>query len=106
MKILSAEFLFAQNPSVPIMIASVIGLIALIVFLAIFARFFSLWIQCKTTGAGIGLWDLIGMWFRKVDPKVITRCKIMAVQAGLGEETGSPVKCSKRTIWHAATCLW
>jgi uncharacterized protein YqfA (UPF0365 family) len=87
-KILSAEFLFAQNPSVPIMIASVIGLIAMIVFLAIFTRFFSLWIQCKTTGAGIGLWDLIGMWFRKVDPKVITRCKIMAVQAGLGEETG------------------
>lgn len=86
---LFAQFLIAQDPgSVLIMIASFVGVIALIVFFVVFARFFSLWIQCKTTGAGIGLWDLIGMWFRRVNPKVIVRSKIMAVQAGLGEETG------------------
>src|SRR5262249_4873674 len=54
-----------------------------IVFLAIFARYFSLWIQCKMTGAGIGLLDLIMMSFRKVNTPVIVRGKIMAVQAGL-----------------------
>ncbi len=56
-----------------------------IVFLAIFARYFSLWIQCKMTGAGISLLDLVMMSFRKVNTQVIVRGKIMSVQAGLTE---------------------
>jgi uncharacterized protein YqfA (UPF0365 family) len=60
------------------------GLIALLVF----ARYFRLWIQSKTTGAGIGIFDLLGMTFRRVSPAVIVRCKIMAVQAGIGDEHG------------------
>jgi len=59
-----------------------------LLFLAIFARYFRFWIQSVTTGAGIGIFDLLGMTFRKVNPTVIVRSKIMAVQAGLGEETG------------------
>ena len=59
----------------------------LVVF-AILTRYFRLYIQSITTGAGIGLWDLMGMTFRKVNPSVIVRSKIMAVQAGLGEEMG------------------
>jgi uncharacterized protein YqfA (UPF0365 family) len=59
----------------------------LIVF-AVLARYFRLYIQSITTGASIGLFDLMGMTFRKVNPSVIVRSKIMAVQAGLGEETG------------------
>src|SRR5947207_3354641 len=54
-----------------------------IVFIAVFARYFSLWIQCKMTRAGIGLLDLIMMSFRKVNTSVIVRGKIMSVQAGL-----------------------
>src|SRR5690348_16905757 len=64
--------------------ASVLVLVA-IVFTAIFARYFSLWIQCKFTGAGISLLDLIMMSFRRVNTPVIVRGKIMAVQAGLTE---------------------
>jgi uncharacterized protein YqfA (UPF0365 family) len=69
----------------------VIGVIvvALIVFLIIFAvlaGYFRLWIQSFLTGAGITIWDLLGMTFRKVNANVIVRSKIMAVQAGLGEE--------------------
>jgi uncharacterized protein YqfA (UPF0365 family) len=56
--------------------------------LAVFARYFRLWIQSVTTGAGISIWDLLGMTFRKVNPSIIVRSKIMAVQAGLGEDTG------------------
>jgi uncharacterized protein YqfA (UPF0365 family) len=56
-----------------------------IVFLAVFARYFSLWIQCKMTGAGISLLDLVMMSFRKVNTQLIVRGKIMAVQAGLTE---------------------
>jgi uncharacterized protein YqfA (UPF0365 family) len=64
------------------------GLLVLLVILAVFARYFRLWIQSVTTGAGISIWDLLGMTFRKVNPSIIVRSKIMAVQAGLGEDTG------------------
>lgn len=73
-------------------IAWIVGLfvilIVLLIIMAVFAKYFRLWIQSVTTGAQIGIWDLIGMSFRKVRPEVIVRSKIMAVQAGLGEETG------------------
>ena len=67
-----------------ILVVLVVALVALVVF----ARYFRLWIQSVTTGAGIGIFDLLGMTFRKVNPAVIVRSKIMAVQAGLGDETG------------------
>ena len=60
---------------------------ALAVF-AIIARFFRLWIQSVTTGAGISIFDLLRMYFRKVNPTVIVRSKIMAVQAGLSDDEG------------------
>ena len=52
-------------------------------FIALFARYLGLWIQSRTTGAGIGLMTLFLMSIRKVNPTIIVRCKIMAVQAGL-----------------------
>ena len=63
-------------------------LIAALVFFAIFARYCRLWIQSFATGAGIGFLDLLRMTFRKVNPTVIVRSKIMAVQAGLNESEG------------------
>ena len=60
-----------------------------------------------TTGAGIGIFDLLGMTFRKVNPAVIVRSKIMAVQAGLGDEHGHHhARRSRPTTWPAATCRW
>jgi uncharacterized protein YqfA (UPF0365 family) len=56
-----------------------------IVFLAVFFKYFNLWIQCWSTGAGITLLDLVWMTLRKVNTPVIVRGKIMAVQAGLTE---------------------
>jgi uncharacterized protein YqfA (UPF0365 family) len=67
----------------------VVGFVALViaaVFLAVFARFARLWVQSVMTGAGVGMFDLMRMWFRKVNPTVITRTKIMAVQAGLDDD--------------------
>ena len=81
----------AQEPNWPQIIWIVVivaVLFMVIVAFAIFARYFRFWIQSKTTGAGITIFDLLGMTFRKVNPAVIVRSKIMAVQAGLGEETG------------------
>jgi uncharacterized protein YqfA (UPF0365 family) len=70
----------------------VILLIVALAFFAIFARYFRLWIQSVTTGAGVGFLDLLRMTFRKVNPTVITRSKIMAVQAGLYESEGITTK--------------
>jgi len=65
-----------------------VALIVVVAVFAIVARFFRLYIQSVTTGAGIGIFDLVRMTFRKVNPTVIVRSKIMAIQAGLTEEEG------------------
>ncbi len=62
------------------------AIIAIVVFLAIISRYARLWIQSVTTGAGIGIFDLLRMTFRKVNPTIILRSKIMAVQAGLDDD--------------------
>jgi len=54
-----------------------------IVFLALFARYFKLWIQAFSSRARIGPFALVFMSLRKVKPSVIVDSKIMAVQAGL-----------------------
>src|SRR6187549_1084701 len=69
-------------------ILAVIVLIVLFVIVGVFANYFRLWIQSFLTGAGITIWDLIGMTFRKVNKDVIVKSKIMAVQAGLDEDQG------------------
>jgi uncharacterized protein YqfA (UPF0365 family) len=69
-------------------LAAAVALIVGAVVVAIFAHFFRLWIQSKTTGASISIFDLLGMTFRKVNSSVIVRSKIMAVQAGISEHDG------------------
>ncbi len=70
-------------------VTAIIILVVLLVIAGVFARYFRLWIQCVLTNAGISILDLVGMTFRKVNPTVIVRSKIMAVQAGITEETGA-----------------
>ena len=87
------SFVLAQGQSSQLLgIAAVIGAVMVLLFLliivAVFANYFRLWIQSFLTGAGITIWDLIGMTFRKVNKDVIVKSKIMAVQAGLDEEQG------------------
>jgi uncharacterized protein YqfA (UPF0365 family) len=86
-------WLFAQPEGIdPLTIVGIVvgfgALIFLLILAAVFIRYFRLWIQSKTTGARIGILDLLGMTFRKVNPTVIVRSKIMAVQAGLTDEMG------------------
>ena len=53
-----------------------------------FAKYFNLWIQAKMTGANVGILELVGMSLRKVNPNIMVRSKIMAIQAGLAEKDG------------------
>jgi uncharacterized protein YqfA (UPF0365 family) len=57
--------------------------VVLIVFLLLFVRFLRLWMQAFFARAEVKIPELIGMWLRKTDPKVIVMNRIMAVQAGL-----------------------
>lgn len=79
----------ARSPGLVLLyiLGGVVVLFVLILFV-LFAKYFNLWIQAKTTQANVGLWDLIGMTFRKVNPNIIVRSKIMAVQAGLFDKDG------------------
>ncbi|MFP6575490.1 MAG: flotillin-like protein FloA [Pirellulaceae bacterium] len=74
------------------MIVIVVLTIGVLIGLAIGFSYFRLWIQCWLTQARIGIFDLIGMTFRKVDPRIIVRSKIMAVKAGIYDDSG--VTCS------------
>jgi len=64
----------------------IVLLLFVLIILGMFARFASLWLQCKMTRAGIGFGDLVFMQFRRVNPALIVRSKIMAVQAGLNRK--------------------
>src|SRR5450631_2306364 len=64
-----------------------IGLFSLVVSI-FFAKYFNLWIQAKSTEANVSILELVGMTFRKVNPNIIVRSKIMAYQAGLSEKDG------------------
>ena len=66
----------------------VFGLLAVLVMVMLTARYLRLWVQSYASGAGIGLFDLVAMSFKKVSPTVIVRSKIMAVKAGLGDSSG------------------
>ncbi len=77
-----------DNTQMVIIIVIVVVIFFFLILFAVFARYFHLWIQAKFTGASVGLLDLIGMTFRKVNPSVILRSKIMAVQAGISDAHG------------------
>ena len=88
---MSLPILAQQNPGnmfvLLVFLVLFIAVVALFAFI-LFAKYFNLWIQAKTTNANIGLIELIGMTFRKVNPNIIVRSKIMAVQAGLADRDG------------------
>jgi uncharacterized protein YqfA (UPF0365 family) len=89
---------FAQgNPPVTswstYVILAIIGIAGFSLIACIFfAKYFNLWIQAKMTDAHVGILDLVGMSFRKVNPNIIVRSKIMAYQAGLAEKDGVTTK--------------
>lgn len=71
---------------------TIIVIVALLVVFfvgIILLRFGFLWLQALLSGASVRLLDLVGMWFRKVDAKVIVINRINAVKAGLDIPTAT-----------------
>jgi uncharacterized protein YqfA (UPF0365 family) len=80
---LSENPMWTQIGTIVLVVLGLICTIVVLIALVAITYYFRLWIQAKTTRAGISIWDLLAMTFRHVDPEVIVRSKIMAVQAGL-----------------------
>ena len=57
--------------------------IVLLIFIAFFFKFFSLWFRALLSGAHISMARLVGMWIRRVKLKVIVDSRIMLTKAGI-----------------------
>lgn len=78
--------LLAQLPSTTtIVLFAVIGFCAILMVgaLLILGVYGKLWFQGFMSSADVTLWHLVGMGFRRVNPRVIVTAKVMAKQAGL-----------------------
>lgn len=58
----------------------------------VISRYFSLWFMAYVTGTHISLFSLVLMSLRKINPRVVVQCKIMAVQAGLTDFPTSTIE--------------
>ena len=67
-------------------IVGIAGLVGLFLFFFIL-QFLNLYIQALFSGARVGIFELIGMKFRKVDPRTIVYSRIRAVKASLNVST-------------------
>lgn len=72
----------AEMGPLEIGIIVVLSLIALVVVIVLI-NFGSLWLRAFSSGCRISIGNFIGMWLRKVNPKVIVDCLIIASKAGV-----------------------
>ena len=82
-----AQAPFSGSQFIVVAIVAVIGFFLLISFVLL-AKYFNLWVQAKFSEAKVTLIELVGMSLRKVNPNIIVRSKIMAIQAGLSDKDG------------------
>lgn len=64
-----------------------IVLVVSIVICMFLLKFLGLWIQAMMSNAPVKMKDLVGMWFRKVEPREIVESRIQAARSGLNIST-------------------
>lgn len=81
----SMNRILAVEDAAEVVLIAFLVIIALagLVFFLLFLKFFRLWLQAKLSRADVKFSELIGMWLRKVDIRMIVLSKITAIQAGL-----------------------
>jgi uncharacterized protein YqfA (UPF0365 family) len=83
---------FALELEKGVVIGIAILVVVGLVLVMLLAKYFNLWVQSYFAGGQISLFELVTMSFRKVNPNIIVRSKIMALQAGLTEKDGVTTK--------------
>jgi len=79
------DIISAVGDPMNIVILAAVVFVGFLFLLCLFfvIKFFRLWLQAWFSRANVKFSELIGMWLRKVDMKMIVLSKITAVQAGL-----------------------
>ena len=65
------------------LVITVVGVIVLLIFGAVVATFFRIWIRAFAAQTNVSFLRLVGMSLRKVNPGIMVDSRIMAVKAGL-----------------------
>lgn len=92
--------------SVPQVIALLVVILILtwgIITLVSFQRVSRLWLQAYMSGTPVSMLEIVGMRFRRVDPRVVIKALIMATQAGVRlscQEPSGPA--SRAPIWRSS----
>ena len=73
----------AEGESQLIVAVVIVAVIIFLILAGIVFKFGALWIQAMSSGAPIGIVDLVGMSLRRVDAAMITRARVMSKKAGL-----------------------
>ncbi len=83
------DMILAEGDLKKVVVVGVVVVILLtaIVLVLLLAKFFRLWLQARLSRADVKFSELIGMWLRRVDTRMIVLSKITAVQAGLSLTT-------------------
>jgi uncharacterized protein YqfA (UPF0365 family) len=84
-----SPLLLAANPEtrLPLIFLGIIVAIVLgVLGSMIVVMYGKMWLQAYASRANVSIWSLIGMSLRRVDSRIVLRGKIMAVQAGIGQE--------------------
>ncbi len=84
----------------PWMIIVIAVIVLFVVMLTIImVSFGKLWFQAYMSNARVTIWNLVGMYLRKVDARVMVKAKIMVLQAGIATESSSEIT-SRRLEAH------
>lgn len=84
--------LFAAVPaSLAWAIAIILLVLILLVFVIVAAAYGNLWFQAYMSNAQVGLLRLVAMGFRQVNARTIVQSKIMAMQAGIGNDPSAGI---------------
>ncbi|MCB1282430.1 MAG: flotillin-like FloA family protein, partial [Salinibacterium sp.] len=67
----------------PLQILLIVLAIIFFIFFIFMVKYLNLYVRSIFSGAGIGIFELIGMSLRKVNANVIVNSRVRAVQAGL-----------------------
>ncbi len=76
-----------QGLPLVVLVVLAIVVVAALIFCAIMMSLLNPWLQAATSGASVCFINLIGMWLRRTDPKVIVSNYIKAAKADLGVTT-------------------
>jgi len=87
-----AFVLLAQMPAnVTYVVVAVLLVVILLVFVWVAAAYGNLWFQAYMSNAQVSLLRLVAMSFRQVNARVIVQSKIMANQAGIGNDPSAGI---------------